>query len=328
MHRIVKLWAMSSGEEGIQSLSQLPVEVILQSGIQKTSHVPVEVILQSGFQKLSQIPVEILIQYGRLNITKNFDSRQLIYTDSNKKTFVPQEFVVCIYEEEWITTTSSNGFIEIYNNNVGCLPIVTLTISGTYETNPKLRFYNGSTYKDISLGTFITSEDSPISIYSEDRYAKKNLSYFLPSYFPQINNSEYFSIEFIDNGSRVEVPISLYYKRYDNSFQIINFRGNITLQNVLNQIDLSKDHYTFPNRNKFVVNNEVSFEFERKMIADQLDQITDETKTYRVELIGINEDDNSQVRYYIGNVTFNNLSVNVPENDIISDKISGTGVWL
>ena len=49
---------------------------------------------------------------------------------------------------------------------------------------------------------------------------------------------------------------------------------------------------------------------------------------YRVEMIGLNYDDGSQKIYKLGNVIFNNLNMNIPDGDLVTDKITGTGVWL
>lgn len=54
MHRIVKLWARASSDEGIQRLSQYPVEVLIQPGGQQLSQFPVEVLIRTGTQRLTQ----------------------------------------------------------------------------------------------------------------------------------------------------------------------------------------------------------------------------------------------------------------------------------
>ena len=264
-----------------------------------------------------------------ITVYKDFDSRQLIYADPPIITFTSQEFDVVIFEEEWITASTTNGFLEILNyENVGCLPIITLTIGATYNNNPKLRFYNGSIYKDISLGTSIGVNDSPIVINSIQKYAKKNSVYFLANNFPRVGFNEYFSIEFRNAEARVEVPINVYYKYYDDTMQLLMFRGNVTLQNKFNQIDLSKKYYNSLYRDKYTISKEVNIDLNRNIIDDNINQIVNSNSTYRIELIGINEDDSSQKIYKLGNVTLNNLNVNIPESDLVTDKITGTGVLL
>jgi hypothetical protein len=258
-----------------------------------------------------------------------YDTKQLLYEDTAKITFVSQELQVFIFEEEWTTTTSSSGYIELLNyHGIGSSPTITLTLSSTYSSNPTLRIYNGSTCTDISLGTSVSATDNPLIINCEERYAKKNTAYFLPSHFPKIGNNEFFSVEFINNSVRTAVPISVYYKTHNSEIQIMKFKDSVSLQNVLNQVDIPKKYYNSPFRSKKIVSEEASIEFGRNIISDNIDQIVNNTKTYRIEVIGINEDDGTQKIYRIGNVVFNSFGVSILEADSVTDKISGTGVWL
>jgi len=268
--------------------------------------------------------VSILVDYI-LGTNNGFS----IITDPTKITFISQEFDVIVFEEIWITDSSVNGYLEITNyRNIGSLPTINLTISSTYSSNPTLRVYNGSTYYDISLGSLINSSNSPIVINSSQRYAMKNLVYFLPTKFPGINLNEFFGVEFINDNVREAIPISVYYKKFNSEFQKLRFRGNITLQEVYNQIDMSKKYYNSPYRCKYNILDEASIEFNRNIVDDEIDQIISSDKTYRVEMIGLNYDDGSQKIYKLGNVIFNNLNMNIPDGDLVTDKITGTGVWL
>ena len=276
-----------------------------------------------------------------ISVYYDYDTRQE-FEDPTKITFVSQEFEVFIFEEDWITVSSESGYIELLNyHGIGSLPTITLTLATTYSDSPTLRIYNGGSYKDIVLED-IGASDSPLVINSNERYGKKNNKYFFPSakkfvwgrgsisvpMFPTINNNEFFSVEFRNNGARVAIPISLYYKTHEIPVQIMRFRDSVSLQNVLNQVDISKMYYNSPVRSKKTISDEVSIEFGRNIITDNIDQIVNSTKTYRIEVVGINEDDGTQKIYRIGNVTFNNLSINIPEADLVTDKISGVGVWL
>jgi len=156
----------------------------------------------------------------------------------------------------------------------------------------------------------------------------KNLVYFLPTKFPGINLNEFFGVEFINDNVREAIPISVYYKKFNSEFQKLRFRGNITLQEVYNQIDMSKKYYNSPYRCKYNILDEASIEFNRNIVDDEIDQIISSDKTYRVEMIGLNYDDGSQKIYKLGNVIFNNLNMNIPDGDLVTDKITGTGVWL
>ena len=252
-----------------------------------------------------------------------------IITDPAKVTFISQEFDIVVFEEIWVTDSSVDGYLEITNyRNIGSLPTITLTISSTYNSSPILRVYNNSTYYDISLGSSITSSNSPIVINSSQRYAKKNLVYFLPTKFPSVNFNEFFGVEFINNNVREAIPISVYYKKFDSEFQKLRFRGNVTLQEVYSQIDIPKKYYNSPYRSKYNTLEEASIEFNRNIVDDEIDQIINSDKTYRVEMIGLNDDDGSQKIYKLGNVMFDNLDVNIPDGDLVTDKITGTGMWL
>jgi len=64
MHRILKFWEMSGGSA--------------EDGIQRLSHMPVEVLIQPGGQRLSQFPVEVLIRVSKFQQLNQFDQFDLL----------------------------------------------------------------------------------------------------------------------------------------------------------------------------------------------------------------------------------------------------------
>lgn len=283
----------------------------------------------ASFNIYSVAILGIIDTISQVNYSFNFDTRQLILSIPNKTPFISNEFEVIIYEEDWSTVSSDIGYVEIINQkNIGSLPIITLTIDSIYSNSPTLRIRNGNTIKDISLGILIDTSNSPIIINSNSRITTKNNMIFISSSYPKIGTNEFFSVEFINNNVRTAIPISVYYKSYNEEFQRLNFRGNVTLQNILNQIDLPKKYYNSPTREKYTISEEVKIDFSRNMMVDDIDQIVNSDKTYRIELIGINKNGTQKI-YTIGNINFSDLSVDIPEDGLVTDKFTGSGgVWL
>lgn len=243
--------------------------------------------------------------------------------------FSTYEFTINIYEEIWDTVSSTDGYLEIYNtNNIGSFPIVTLTIADVYSDSPTLRFNNGTTVTDISLGTSISSSNNPIIINSQDRITTRNGYFYLLSYYPVVNSNGFFSIEFLNNDVRTAIPMSVYYKTYDSTNPIeLQFRNTISFQNVAKQIQLPKKYYNSPTRQKYIISGETKIDLDRNVISEDFIDIS-EDKTYRVEISGINENDYTTLSYILGNVSFDNQSVEFGEDGLVTEKISGSGILI
>lgn len=281
--------------------------------------------------------------------------RTTTYLSVDKFPFTSYEFETYLYQEEWITTSSTNGYISLNNDyNIGSLPTITLTIANTYNSIPKIRIYNGSTYKDILLGTSINSSNSPIVISSDERIATKNGIYFLPSHFPKIKENEFFSVEFINNGVRYGIPISLYYKTYNATYETIRFRTNVSLKRNIKEIELSKKYYNSPTKSKQLIESEAEIGIDIYAITDAIpgmvwgepwgmvwgadssiesigNRILNDSlsgTTYRVELLGTNEDDGGIMKFILGNVRFSGNDNGFGDGDLVQDKLTGKGIWL
>ncbi len=281
--------------------------------------------------------------------------RNTVYLNVDKFPFTSYEFVVYLYQEEWITTSNTNGYIYLNNDyNIGSLPTITLYINNTYSSTPKIRVYNGSIYKDILLGTSINSSNSPIIISSDERVATKNGTYFLPSHFPRIKENEFFSVEFMNNGVRHGVPTSLYYKTYNATYETIKFRTNVSLKRNIKEIELPKKYYNSPIKSKQLIESEAEIGLDILSITDAIpgmvwgepwgmvwgadssvesigNRILNDSlsgTTYRVELIGINEDDDGIMKFILGNVRFSGNDNSFGDGDLIQDKLTGKGIWL
>ena len=270
------------------------------------------------------------IAYNSINVSGNTGWYFLLLPSTNNIDYIPfstYEFEVNIYEEIWDTILSNTGYLEINNSDkIGCLPIITLTISNTYNNNPILRFKNGVTFTDISLGTSISSTNSPIIINCQDRITTNNNIIYLLSYYPIVGTNKFFSIEFLNNDLRVAIPISIYYLTYDITPITLNFRNSISLQNTLKQIKLPKKYYNSFIREKYTVSSETKFDIERNVTSESFIDIS-EDKTYHVEIDGINEDDNTTLSYVLGNVSFESSSVDLGDG-LVTEKLSGVGILL